>query len=269
MLTLTPRLLTAVGGPDGVLTLADWVQAGRYAFGLDPVTIITPASAMAAQAAVKVKPMGGPQASRVVQVGTVTGQRGKSVTVPVSVVCVTNENAVGLTVSFNTNQLRFLSVSSGAALASEGTITVNSNRLAGKLGILAALTPGIMFPAGTNQTVLLHFMASASASGSLPVTVDDSVVKLAVADVQANSLGASTGNGGVVLPAQPTLAAAPQAGNLNFTWALDTGTFQVQTASQLSGPWTTLALPLVTNGNNVSCVFLQTNQQQYFRLQGQ
>ncbi|MGA2247816.1 MAG: hypothetical protein ABSH48_22750 [Verrucomicrobiota bacterium] len=44
---------------------------------------------------------------------------------------------------------------------------------------------------------------------------------------------------------------------------------QLQSADPPTGPWTTLVLPQVINGPNVSCVLTSTNQQQHFRLQGQ
>ena len=77
-------------------------------------------------------------------------------------------------------------------------------------------------------------------------------------------------SGAVVLPVQPNLAAIVSGGKLQFNWALATGTFQVQTANQPTGPWTTLTLPLTTNGANVSCLLTPSNQQQqFYRLLGQ
>jgi hypothetical protein len=58
-------------------------------------------------------------------------------------------------------------------------------------------------------------------------------------------------------------------GTLQFNWLLASGTFQVQTANQPSGPWTTVTLPLTSDGTNVSCAVSTTNLQQYFRLTGQ
>jgi hypothetical protein len=253
------------GTPDGMLTVADWVQAGRYVMGLDPITLVTPAPT--SHGAAKAKPMGGQAPTRVLQVATVAAQRSQTVSVPVSLVCLTNENAVGLTLNYNPNQLRLLSVSLGSAL-NGGRWNLNSNQL-GKVGLTLAVAPGNALAAGTNLLAVLKFAVSASASGTVPLTLDDSVVTLETADLRAAPLGTSYVNGAITLPPQPTLAGTVSGGELQFGWSLASGTFQVQTASQPGGPWTTLVLPLVTNGANVNCVLPSTNQQQFFRLQGQ
>jgi len=253
------------GAADGVLTVADWVQAGRYALGLDPLTIVTPLANSGV--VTKVKTKGGQSATRILQVSTVSAQRGQTVSVPISLICATNENAVGLTISYNANQLKLLSFTNGAAFAS-GRWNVNTNQ-AGKLGLAVALSPGAKLSAGTNQVGLLTFAANESASGTAAITLDGSVVKLQTADLLANSLPTTYINGAVVLPAQPTLEATMVNGQLQFNWALNTGAFQVQVADQPTGPWTTLTLPLATNAANVTSVLTTTNQQQYFRLQGQ
>jgi hypothetical protein len=252
--------------PDGVLTVADWVQAGRYYLGLDPYTLVTPPAAP--NAALKAKPRDGVVPSRILQVATVSAARGQTVSLPVSLVCSTNENAVGLTLTFPTNHLRLLGVALGSAF-SGGKLTINSNQVAGHVGLLLALMPGHTLSAGTNQVAVLQFAASAGASGAVPVTLDNSVARLQVADVLATSLATTYVSGAVVLPPQPALAVTETGKALQFSWQLAAGTFQVQTAEQPIGPWTTLILPLITNGANVSCMCSLTNQAQFFRLQGQ
>ena len=203
---------------------------------------------------------------RILQVGTVSAQRGQTVSVPISLICATNENAVGLTISYNANQLKLLNFTNGAAFAS-GRWNVNTNQ-AGKLGLAVALSPGAKLSAGTNQVGVLTFAANATASGTAAITLDNSVVKLQTADLLASGLPTTYINGAVVLPAQPTLAATMANGQVQFNWALNSGTFQVQVADQPTGPWTTLALPVVTNDASVTSVLTTTNQQQYFRLLG-
>jgi hypothetical protein len=252
--------------PDGALTIADWVQAGRYALGLDPLTLVgapgTP------EVVAKATPKDSSASGRILQVATVSAKRGQTVNVPVSLVCVTNENGVGLTISFNAKQLRLLSFAPGSALPGGSQLNVNSNQV-GRVGLALAASPGSTFAAGTNQLGVLTFAANASASGTAAITLDDSVVKLQTADLFAASLATTYVHGAVVLPSQPNLAATVTGGRLQFNWSLDAGTFQVQTASQPLGPWTTLVLPLTNNGVTVTCVLSSTNQQQYYRLLGQ
>lgn len=251
--------------PDGLLTVADWVQAGRYAYGLDPLTSVTQSNSSAGL--FHPKPKGGQNPTRILQVATTSAQRGQSVGVPVFLVCVTNENSVGFTVDYNTNQLTLNSFSP-SAVPTNSQWNINSNQL-GEVGLIWAALPGTTLPIGTNQVGLLTFATSTTISGAAALTLDSSVVRLQTADLLAESLPTTYINGAVVLPAQPTLGTALANGQLQFTWPLNSGTFQVQVAGQPTGPWTTLTLPLATNGANATSILNTTNQQQYFRLLGQ
>ena len=251
--------------PDGALTVADWVQAGRYALGLDPLTLVTtPATP---QNAAKFRPMGGSASTRILSVANVSAGRGQTVNVPVQLVCTSNENAAGFTVTYDTNYLHLVSVSVGAN-ASGARLNVNTYR-AGKAGIALALSPGTVLAFGTNQIAVLQFTTAVSQSGVTSLALDSSVVQQQVADNNACSLATTYVAGTVTLPPQPMVSVTSAAGGLQFNWPLASGTFQVQTANQPSGPWTSLVLPLVTNGANVSAACFPTNQQQFFRLQGQ
>jgi len=75
---------------------------------------------------------------------------------------------------------------------------------------------------------------------------------------------------GVTLTSRPRLATAAAGGNLQLKWATDSGSFQVQSAPGLSGPWSNVSLPLVTNGTDITVTISNiTNNQQYYRLVGQ
>ncbi len=252
--------------PDGVLTVADWVQAGRYALGLDPLTLVTPYAST--PLSIVATPLGGPIPSRILQIANASAQRGQTVNVPVQLICTTNENAFGLTIGYNTNLLRLANVLLGTNVTAS-RLNVNSNRVAGKLGIALALSPGTAFAAGTNQVLVLQFVTGTNASGPASLNLESTLVQLQVADNTASSLGTVYVNGTVTLPPAPKLALTAAGSNLQFSWPLADGTFTVQTASQPQGPWTTIVLPMTTNGGNVTVTCSPTNQQQYFRLKGQ
>jgi hypothetical protein len=250
--------------PDGVLTVADWVQAGRYALGLDPLTIVTPP----VKSNLKITPDDEPVPTRTLQLGNVSAQRGQTVNVPVQLVCNTNENAAGMTVIYNTNQLQFISASSGSALVN-GLLDINTNLAPGEVGVAVAMSPGTALAAGTNEIAVLQFLTGASASGTAPLTLDSSVIQLQVADTAANVLAANYVNGSVVLPLPPTLQTLLSANNLQLSWPVLSGSFLVQSASSLSGPWSNLAVPVITNGSSMTVTVQATNQQQFYRLVGQ
>ncbi len=253
--------------PDAILTVADWVQAGRYALGLDPLTLVTLPVAPNLVAV----PHGGQTPARTLQIASLPAQRGQIINVPVQLVCTTNENAVGMTVGYNPSQLTLLNVSLGSAIPS-GRLNVNSNQLTGKVGVALALSPGASLAAGTNQVAVLRFATATNASGSATLTLDNNVARLQVADKLANALSTAYVNGAVVLPPQPVMAlSSVTRSGMQLSWQLDAGTFQVQGADSLLGPWTTLVLPLTTNGANVSVTVPITTAQhlQFFRLLGQ
>jgi hypothetical protein len=251
--------------PDGVLTVADWVQAGRYALGLDPLTLVSQAQPAIAS---KVQPRDQSGSVRTLQIATVPDARGQVVSVPVQLVCVTNENAAGMTIQYDVNKLKLLNVSLGSAM-SGAKLDINTNKAVGEIGLALALSPGVGLPAGTNQVAVIQFLSSTNASGPVPVGLDSSVVTLQVVDRFATPLPASYANGSVALPPRPTVGAKATASNLQLSWEASDGSFQVQTASSPTGPWTTVVLPLATNGASVNVMVTTTNKQQYYRLVGQ
>jgi hypothetical protein len=253
--------------PDGVLTVADWVQAGRYALGLDPLTLVPQSSSEPAIAA-KVQPRGQSPSLRTLQIGSVPDARGQIVSVPVQLVCVTNENAAGMTINYDTSKLKLLNVSLGSAM-NGAKLNVNTNKVLGKIGLVLALSPGVALKAGTNQVAVIQFLSSTNASGPAAVGLDSSVVTLQVVDKFATALPTTYAGGAVVMPQRPTVGAAAMGSNLQLSWAVGDGSFQVEMATTPAGPWTTVILPLVTNGASVNVMVTTTNQQQYYRLVGQ
>jgi hypothetical protein len=258
------------GAPDGVLTVADWVQAGRYESKLDPWTVVTPppAPGIAVQKNSKFRPLADPMPARTLQIGSVAVQRGQMASVPVQLVCITNENAVGLTVTFDTNQLKLTGVTMGSAMITGSKTNINYSR-PGRLGMIVAMPPGKSLAAGTNQVLVLQFTTSANASGQAALSLDDSVVIRQVADKTANALAANYVNGAVVLPPQPAMTTVMTGSDLQLTWPVSTGTFHVQSADSPLGPWADATLTIITNGASATVMVTATNQQQYFRLVGQ
>ncbi len=93
-----------------------------------------------------------------------------------------------------------------------------------------------------------------------------------VAIYNAGSAGkCNTGNTTVAAtaPPQPSLNLVGGGANLQLSWPIGSGTYQVEAANSPLGPWTTITLPIITNGANAVISVPPTNQQQYFRLHGQ
>jgi hypothetical protein len=56
---------------------------------------------------------------------------------------------------------------------------------------------------------------------------------------------------------------------MQLSWPVVSGAFQVQTAESPLGPWTTIAVPIITNGVNAIAILPSTNEHQYFRLRAE
>lgn len=203
-----PRSISGNGG----ISISDWVQAGRYAAGLDPpqyaagpngiasslfggsgpVFALALPSGFLPQLLIRTASVGpGPNraTARVVRIVSPSFVAGQNGTVTIELDSQGDENAVGMSLTFNTSQLTFVSAVKGSD-ASSASLNVNSSSASsGRVGIALALSSGQTFTAGTRQWVVVTF--TASASGSLFVSSGDQPVFREVADVNANPLAAT------------------------------------------------------------------------------
>jgi len=124
-------------------------------------------------------------------------------------------------------------------------------------------------PAGTNQVAVLQFVATTNAVNTVPLSLVNSAVVTQVADNNANVLATSLVNGAVVFPPGPTVQFTKQGGGFLLSWPVGSGTYQLLTATSLTGPWQPVGAVFTTNGNNVMVSVPNTNKVQFFRLQGQ
>jgi hypothetical protein len=219
---------------NGAITITDWVQAGRYAAGLDPLT-----------------PAGGPtqdqgggfgamkaspgSTSRTVAVGNSTVQSGQICQVPVILNSQGNENALGFSLKFNQAILTFSGATLGAG-ATGATLNVNTNQAAagGDLGVALALPAGSSFAAGSQEVARLTFLVSTSATGGTNIAL----VKL-----------------------------SPANGSLNLSWPVAALGFGLESSDSLSPPnWTPVTATLVTNANDVTISIPLSGAQKFYRL---
>jgi len=155
------------------------------------------------------------------------------------------------------------------------------------------LSPPVITTQPTNETVFVGQAAgfSVTASGSAPfgyqwsfgttnianatnATLTLTNVQLAQEgfySVLVTNIAGSTNSTiavlAILLP--PTITTTISGANLQLTWPVSSGTFQLQSADSVLGPWNIVPpLTVITNGANITMTVEATNRQQYFRLIG-
>jgi len=169
---------------DGRITLADWVQVGRYAVGLDPLTAAGGPTQPAGTPAA-VRGAGG--TPRMVQLSTAMLVPGTQASVQVILTALGNENALAFSLNYDPARVRILSVQP-LGIAAKGAILVNAHR-PGVLAVALALPPGTHLPCGMPTVCRLLLQALPTAKpGTSPLTFSDGVACRELTDIRANRL---------------------------------------------------------------------------------
>ncbi len=225
---------------DGRLTVADWVMAGRYAAGLEtpvaaggpssPVSTLTDEEKVFASAE---SPEAGQQQGRAVRVKEDTFHRGQENELVLELVSQGNENAIGLSINFDSTQLSFVRASLGEDAAG-AVLNVNTLRLPeGRVGFGLALPSGQTFSAGAQRILKVVFnLPQTSSVNATTISFGDLPVTREIVDSLANVLSATFQPGLIKLD--------PPVNPIPSLSSLEPGTVIV------GGP----SLALKVNGNN-------------------
>jgi hypothetical protein len=174
------------------LTIADWVQAGRYAAGIDPVVPVggpTCESPSAPEISGKAGIVVGPEtgAPRSVRIMTAKTKTGRTATTSVILDSSGDENAIGFTLNFSTSALGFIAVSKGPD-AGDASIAVNLDGVAkGEVGIALALPPGKTFVPGERRLIVTTFKLLTN-DKRLAIGFGDQLIKPELVDAEARKL---------------------------------------------------------------------------------
>ncbi|MHB9024901.1 MAG: Ig-like domain-containing protein [Armatimonadota bacterium] len=179
-------------GGDGLLTVADWVQAARYALGLDARQNTAgprlPGAVTPAPTSTKC----------IVRAGKTSIHRGRTAAVPLYLGAKGTVNALGGTLTFDSTKLELVSVRPGSNMT--GAALVVNTKLAdyGRLGFALMLPAGQAFPKRTHTVLHVIFRAKLTASpGFTTVGFTDTQVRREVVDPTAAILPATFLNGAV------------------------------------------------------------------------
>lgn len=250
---------------DGALTVIDWVQVGRYALGLDPLTVAGGPTASSGSGT----PVP-PSATRLLMVSSPTVQMGLAGTVNLSISLAAqgNENAAGFTLSFPPANFSFSSATLGGA-AGGATLILNTNQFhSGILGAVLALPPGNSFAAGSQQLLSVNLNLVGTNSGVSTVALTSQAIKCEVSDPLANPLPIGIVNGTITVNSIPALAIALSGTNVVLSWPLWASNFLLQSASGGTPPlvpWSNSPLSVTATTSNF-VTLPPTNRVEFFRL---
>ncbi|MBK9768802.1 MAG: hypothetical protein IPP63_18300 [Chloracidobacterium sp.] len=150
-----------------MLTAGDYVQAGRYAAGLDMWSGAggeTLASLFPFQEMTKGQDDSQQTLQpRILRVEDVSASRDSTVTVSISIDAQGDENGFGFTISYDGTILSNPVVLTGADMP--GTPPIVNSLTAGKVGVVTAMTTGTTIPFGTREIVKIRFNILPTASG--------------------------------------------------------------------------------------------------------
>ncbi len=254
-------------GGDGRLTVRDWVQAGRFVAGLDPVVVAAgPTTNSVHEGGSPLGPQSLDSARLVIS--SLTGQPGETVVLPVTLVALGGEAALGFSVGFDPLVLTFV----GAETAKDSTgamLNVNTRSVAGgRVGVALALPSNSTLAAGPRQVAKLKFLVRSVRAGTTPVTFDDSPVVREVVDASAG-LMLSTYSGATVTinPGAPEVAFSPSGSGFDVSWPASATGFLLESSPSLTNPvWTPVNGSPVTTGDQVTLHVASGEAQGYFRL---
>ena len=128
------------------------------------------------------------------------GMSGTSITVPVMLAANGNENALGFSLNFPTQQLTYVTITLGNG-AVGGTLLLNTSQtVAGKVGVAIALPSDTTFGAGLQEMVRVTFASVVTTNATnATVSFGDSPTLRQISDAQAGNLSATYTNGIITL----------------------------------------------------------------------
>ncbi len=235
-----------------MLDVADWVQVGRYAAGLDPETPashpISPASGRLDRSGVaSIASVG-----RSIGIGACSIQREEAGDTHVWLDGDGTECALSFSVAYDSDHLSFLSAAPlGVAT---GAVFLPNITTSNQVGFALQMPEGMSFAAGSNAILNLNFAAAPDAhSATVTVGFVDTPVPRGMSDTAGSTLAADWYAGKITVTAPvvtPTLtpptgvvASAVSRSQINLTWsdvAAEDG-YGILRQNGGAGPWQVVA----------------------------
>ena len=240
----------ATGG-NGVLSVSDWVQAGRFAVALDPVAPISgPTNAVDVPPGA-IRPVVKSGSPRTLQLVQSANQAAGATEVSVSLDSDGSENAIGFSLNFDPTKLYLLGAKAGTN-ATAATVIINSKHLAdGRIGVALALGTSSAFPVGNLELVQLRFLRLSPGTDSPTLDFSDSPVVREISSPAAMPIPATFMNTTFTnIAAALQFSSIPaQSSVLNFTWLAELSSGVLESSHDSpAGPWSPVTNTIPTVG---------------------
>lgn len=172
---------------NGKITVADWVQAGRYALGVDPV--VAAGGPVIPAAPLTEAPNTSPEMARAVRANNSIFQRGEVGLISIEVDAQGNEMALAFTLNFDPQRMNFVDASIRNGVQGAALVVNATQSINGKIGIALAWPLGQSFVAGTQSLLTLRFIPTGGESNvTSTVSFSDQLVTREIADVNGVAL---------------------------------------------------------------------------------
>jgi hypothetical protein len=202
----------ATDGGDGSLSVADVMQARRYATGLDPVKgNVGPLAATGFNSKTKAGKLSPSLLPRELFPVFVSRTANK-VVLGVRMDSDGDETGVGFTLNFNPSDVANPGNIVLGADSSGSSLTTNTSQ-PGKIGIMIDRAPGSPWAAGSNELVRIEFDIVNNAATETPIAFTSDIIKTETVDGMALGLTTSFNSGNVILYA-PTAAGVSVSGRV-------------------------------------------------------
>ena len=216
-------------GGDGVIKVTDWVQTGRYAAGLDPLDFVS--GPTETQPSPQDGSSGDAGTNRAVRL--TNASFGENTQTVVTAYCVAHgdENAFGFSVSFDPALVRLGSIKLAGELRN-ATLFANTNDAAsGMAGVILGLAPGTTFAPGSNALVNLTLSRMGTGATASTIAFGDRPLPRCVSDALAVELAASYSGATINPTPAPALQFARAGTSLRLSWTVSASAFELQTAA--------------------------------------
>lgn len=220
---------------DGIISIADWVQVGRYAAGLDLPSLLGGPSSPV-NALPTLAALQTAGEANALKLGTASGVANSEIVIPVDLSAVGTEVALGFSFSFDPSALKFLGADQLPDAAGMVLNLNSKSALSGRVGVVIGYPIGRKLQPGTRRLLGLRFKLVAPQPGTYEITVGGNPVRQQTANSEAQPVEVAYISGSVTLfDGTPTLKISESGSEVTISWLTSQTDLLLQTTDTLIG----------------------------------